>query len=112
MVHDCRVLLFSTSKIFTLESDPGETHFQLCAKLILRQVAFDPVSLDTFRIEHDYGRRPRRVKTMEISRVFFDVRFEWHEVVVDKRSSFFIAVRLGFQPNASASSWSGAKVDE
>jgi hypothetical protein len=49
---------------------------------------------------------------MEISRVFFDVSFERDEVVVDKRSSLFIAVRLGFQPNASASSGRGAKVDE
>lgn len=112
MVQHCRVLLLGSSESFTHEGDPGQTHFQLCAKLILRQVAFDPVSFFAFWIEYDYSRCPRGVKTMEISRVFFDVCFERDEVVVDKRSSLFIAVRLGFQPNASTSSGRGTEVDE
>ena len=84
MVQHCCILLFGSSKGFTLKGDSRETHFQLRAKLILRQVAFDPVSFLTFRIEYDYSRCPRSVKTMEISRVFFDVCFERDEVVVDK----------------------------
>ena len=112
MVQHCRVLLFGSSEGFTLECDPGQTHFQLRAKLILRQVAFNPISFFAFGIEYDYSRCPRGVKTMEISRVFFDMCFERDEVVVDKRSSLFIAVRLGFQPNASASSGRGTEVDE
>lgn len=84
MLQHCRVLLLSSSKIFTHECDPGESHLQLRAKLILRQVAFDPVPFHTFWIEYDYCRRPRGVKTMEISRVFLDVCFERDEVVVDK----------------------------
>jgi len=49
---------------------------------------------------------------MEIGGVFLDVCFERDEVVVDKGGSLFIAVRLGFQPNASTSSGRGTKVDE
>jgi hypothetical protein len=49
---------------------------------------------------------------MEIGWVFLDVGLEWHEVVVDKRSGLVIAVRLGFQPNTSASTGSGAEVDQ
>jgi NAD(P)-dependent dehydrogenase (short-subunit alcohol dehydrogenase family) len=44
--------------------------------------------------------------------VFFDVCLERHEVVVNKRSSLVIAVRLGFQPSTTASGRRGAEVDE
>jgi hypothetical protein len=49
---------------------------------------------------------------VEISGVFFDVCLEWHEVVVNKRGSLVIAVRLGFQPSTRASGRRGAKIDE
>jgi len=49
---------------------------------------------------------------MEIRGMLFDVCFERYEVVVNKRSSLVIVVRLGFQPSTCASCRSGAKVDE
>jgi hypothetical protein len=49
---------------------------------------------------------------VEISGVFFDVCLEWHEVVVNKRGSLVIAIRLGFQPSTRASGRRGAKIDE
>src|SRR6185369_10535394 len=47
-VQHCCVLLLSSSKVFTHECDASESHFQLCAKLVPRQIAFNPITFHTF----------------------------------------------------------------
>jgi hypothetical protein len=42
--------------------------------------------------------------------MFFDVGLNGDEIVVDKRCKFIVGVRFGFQPNAPASSRSGAEI--
>lgn len=49
---------------------------------------------------------------MEVSGVLFDMCFERHEVVVDERCRLVVAVRLSFQPSASASGRGRAEVDQ
>ena len=44
--------------------------------------------------------------------MFLDVCFEGYEVFVDEGGSFFVAVRLGFQPSTSASGGRGAEIDQ
>jgi len=75
-------------------------------------LTIDPKTFISIRIEYDHSGRPVRVETMEVCGTLFDVCFERHEVVVNKRSSLVIAVRLGFQPSTCASRRRGAKVDE
>jgi hypothetical protein len=49
---------------------------------------------------------------MKVSGMLFDVGFERNEVFVDEVSGFVVAIGFGFQPNTTASSGSGAKVDQ
>ena len=49
---------------------------------------------------------------MEVSRMFFDVGFKRHEILVYEGRSFLVAVRFGFQPSACSSRGSGAEIDE
>jgi hypothetical protein len=44
--------------------------------------------------------------------MFFDVRLDGHEVLVNEGSDFLVGVRFGLQPNASASSRGGAEINE
>jgi hypothetical protein len=44
--------------------------------------------------------------------MFFDVSFEWDEVLVDKVSGFLIGIGLGFQPSTCASSRRGREIDQ
>ena len=92
------------------ERNARETEFQLRAKLFCGQVTLDAKSFFAVWIENDHGWCPQSVETMEVSGVLFDVCLERHEVVVNKRSSLVIAVRLGFQPSTCASRGRGAKV--
>ena len=103
---------FCISPVLAHERDARERQFQLRAKFACRQIAFDTKPLFSVWIENDHAWRPQRVEPVEIRGVLFDVCFERHEVVVNKRSSLVIAVRLGFQPSTRASRRRGAKVDE
>jgi hypothetical protein len=49
---------------------------------------------------------------MEPGWIFFDVHSNWHEFLIDKGCKLRVSVRFGFQPSASASSWSGAEVNQ
>ena len=44
------IALLAVREFLFHESDAGQTHFQARAKPILRQVTFDPVTLNAFRI--------------------------------------------------------------
>jgi hypothetical protein len=44
--------------------------------------------------------------------MFFDVGFDWEEILLNELSGFVIVVRLGIQPSAGASRGGGAEVDQ
>jgi hypothetical protein len=44
--------------------------------------------------------------------MFFDVRFERDEVLVNEGSDFGVGIRLGFQPSAAASGRRRAEIDQ
>jgi len=70
--------------VFAHESNAREGQFQLRAKLVFRQVTLDAKSLFAVCIEHQHGRCPQCVETMEVNGVLFDVGFERDEVVVNE----------------------------
>ena len=49
---------------------------------------------------------------MEVNRVFLDVRCDRKEILVDEGRDFIIGIGFGLQPNARASSRSGAEVEQ
>lgn len=49
---------------------------------------------------------------MEVCGVFFDVSFEWDEVLVDEVTNFLVRIGLGLQPSAGASGGSCAEINE
>src|SRR5215217_8667853 len=80
-----RVSAFCISPFFAHECNAGETDFQVRTEFISRQVALDTMPFNSVRIEYEHGWCPQRVESVEVGRMFFDVRFEWDEVLVDKR---------------------------
>lgn len=82
-------------------------HLQSRANPILRQITFDAIALDAFRIKDQNRRRPNRVEAFEVRRMFFDVGCEWDEALIDEVSDFRIRVGLGLQPSTCASSRGG-----
>jgi hypothetical protein len=80
-------------------------------KLILRQVAFDPMLFGARRIQDQDRRGPDRIEPIEPRRMFFDVRLDREKIRVDKARNPFIRVRLGFQPSTSASRRSRAEIE-
>jgi hypothetical protein len=49
---------------------------------------------------------------MEVGGVFFNVRLDRNEVVVDEGCDFRVGVGLGLQPSARPSSRGGAEIDQ
>jgi len=49
---------------------------------------------------------------MEVGGMLLDVSGERDEVLVDKPGSLIVLIRFGFQPNAAASTWGGAEIDQ
>src|SRR4029078_6236613 len=49
---------------------------------------------------------------MEPRRMFLDVRFDRHELLLDERRRLAVAVRLGFQPSAGPSRRRGAEIEQ
>jgi len=88
-----------------------ETHFQSRAEPVLWQIAFDAIAFDAFGIQDEDRWRPNRVEAFEASGMFFDVRFEWDEVLIDEVSGFLIRIGLGLQPSTCASSRRGREID-
>jgi hypothetical protein len=56
----------------------------LCAKLILRQIAFESMPFYSAWIEDEHGRRPHNIEPMEVNRTFFDMGGKRYEIVVDE----------------------------
>jgi hypothetical protein len=49
---------------------------------------------------------------MEVDGVFLDVCFDRKESLIDEGRDFRIGIGFGLQPNARASSWSSAEVEQ
>ena len=92
--------------------EPRESHLEVDAKLVFRQIALKTPAFLTVRIEDEDGWRPHCFKAAEVFRVLFDMDRERDEVVVDELREFGICVRLGFQPSAASSLRCGAEIDE
>src|SRR5215213_23456 len=103
---------FCLRPLFAHKSNAGETHFQLRAEFIRRQIALETMPFNSARIEYEHGGCPQRVETMEVGGMFFDVCLEWNEVLVDECRGLIVAVRLGFQPSTCASGRGCAEIDE
>src|SRR5262249_54513851 len=101
----------SVSPLLVHECHAAQSHFQLCNKLFSGKVAFNAKPFLGGAVENYDRRRPERVKTMGVRWGCFDVHGDRKETLIDEGCDLFIGVRLGFQPNASASSGSGAEVE-
>lgn len=109
--HRC-ITPLCVNKVFAHESDARQTHLQVRAKLVDRKITLDAIAFLSVWIEYEHGWRPERVEPVEVSGMFLDVCFKWHEVVVDEGSGFVVVVGFGFQPRARASSRSSAEIDQ
>ena len=49
---------------------------------------------------------------MEVNGVFLDVRCDRKEILIDEGRDFIVGIGFGLQPNACASSRSGAEVEQ
>jgi len=56
------------------------------------KITLEPVSFYSVVIEYEHRRRPHGVETMEVSRVFFDVCFEWNKSLVDEFRDLIVGV--------------------
>ena len=109
---DRGVTAFSVRPIFFHCGDSGETHLEVYAKLVTREIALQSPPLFAFRVCDEYGRRPDSVEAMEVFRVLFDMDLERDEVVVDECRGLCIVVGLGLQPSACSSGRCRAEVDK
>jgi hypothetical protein len=106
------VMPFRVRPLFAHERNAPESKLQVRLKLGFRQIAFDPEALDATGIHHDHGWRPNRVEAVKPDGMLLDVGFYRKEIVVDKAGDFFVGIRLGLQPSASASSGSRAEIEQ
>ena len=109
--HRC-VTAFSIGPIFFHYGDTRETHLEVHAKLVTREIALQSPPLLAFRVCDEYRRRPDSIEAMKVFRVLFDMDPERDEVVVDECGGLRIFVGLGLQPSARPSGRSGAEVDK
>lgn len=112
LVDDIAVQSFGVRPFFMNKRDTTQRHLQLRGKLFFGKVSFDTKTLNSGAIKENDGRRPQDIETMEVRRRLFDVDGNGQEILIDETAWLFIGVRLGFQPNACASSWRGAKVEQ
>ena len=105
-------MTFGVGPIFSGEGEPAETHFQVGAELVFRQIAFEPPAFFAFGIEYEDRRRPERVEAPEIFRIFLDVNPKRNEGFFDERRQTGVIVRLLFEPQTGTSGRRGAEIDE
>ena len=94
------------------ERDAAEAARQGSHEIGICQIAFETDALLPIAVEEKDSRRPDRFKSVEPCRMFFDVRFDRHEMLMDEVGCFLIGVRLGFQPSAGASSGRGTEIKQ
>ena len=110
-IYHFRIQLLSIGELLVHERHTRDAHLQTRAEPIFRQITFNAGAFDAFGIQNENRRRPDRVESFEVRGVFFDVSFEWDEVLVDEVSGFLIGIGLGFQPSTCASSRRGGEID-
>jgi hypothetical protein len=94
------------------ERDAAEAARQRRQEVGIRQISFETNALLAVAVEEKDRRRPDRVESVEPCRMLFDVGFDRYEMLVDEVGCFLIAVRLGFQPSASASSRGRTEIEQ
>ena len=91
-ICDIGIDLLRIGKLFVHERHARESHLQARAKPILRQITFDAITLDAFRIQYQNRGRPDCLESFEVRGVFFDVGFERNERSVNEVRDFLIGV--------------------
>jgi hypothetical protein len=81
-------------------------------KLVAGKVPFDSKTLFAVLVEDQRSRRPQDVEAVKARGVLFDVNGRRNELFVDPFRQLRIAVGLGFQPSAAASSGRGAEIEQ
>ena len=94
------------------QGDACQPHFEVCPEFFLRQIPLQSPAFFAVRVGDQNGRRPERVETMEIARIFLYVYTERDEIFVDERRQTGVTVRLVFEPLAGSSVWRRAEVDQ
>ena len=79
-----RVPLFRAGPVLIHERNTGQTQFQMSAKFIPRQIAFEARSFFSVGVEDEHGGSPHCIETMEVDWALFDVCCERYEVLVDE----------------------------
>lgn len=83
---------FGLGPVLPDESQASEAHFEMGAKLFNGKIALQPPAFLSFSVEDQYGRRPERIETLEILRVFLYVNMERDKILFDERCQTGIAV--------------------
>jgi hypothetical protein len=111
-LNDLIVKAFRVGPLFVHERDTREPQQKLGSKFIFWKVTFNAMTLFSVFIENQDGRSPDRIKAVEPGGIFLDVNSNGNEVLFDEGCQLGIRVRFGFQPSASASSWSCAEIHQ
>jgi hypothetical protein len=111
-ICDIGIDLLSIGELLVHERDARKSHLQACAKPILRQITFDAITLDAFRIQNQNRWCPDCLEPFEVRGMFFDVGFERNERRVNEVRDLLIGVRLGFQPSTCASGRRRREIDQ
>ena len=106
------VTLFGIGPIFSRQRETTQTHLKVSPELFFRQIAFQPPSFLALGVEDQDGRRPERVETTEVFRIFFYVYFEGNEILVDERRQTGVLIRLLFEPDAGTSTGCRTEIDK
>jgi len=87
-----------------------QAQLELPREFVGRQVAFEPVTLRSFRIGNDHGWRLLYAGPVEPGMVFLDMNFDGNEILLDEPRYLLIRVHLCIQPSAGPSHWGSTKV--
>lgn len=91
-IRDISINLLCIGKFLVHERHARKSHLQARAKPILRQIAFDAITLDAFRIQYQNRGRPDCLESFEVRGMFFDVGFERNERGVNEVRDLLIGV--------------------
>lgn len=107
---------FGPREISPRERRMAQAQGKLRDQISGRQKAFDPVSFDTFGIEHQDRRCPLRgvsgAESLEFIGLFPHMNPHGNEVLLDEAGYPLVRVHLGIQPSTTTSHRRGAEVEE
>jgi len=84
------VNVFRVGPFLVHKGDPSQSHFQTRAKPILWQITLDAIAFDSVWIHDQNRRRPKRVEALKPGGMFFNMRFERNESLIDEVRDLFI----------------------